>query len=206
MAVSVFDLFKIGIGPSSPHTVGPMRAAKLFLEKLANEGQLAGSSRIHVQLYGSLALTGKGHGTDKAVLLGLLGDDPDTCDVDTVEQRLEQVRSSGKMLLLGQHEVAFKEKTDLQFARRETLPYHSNGMRVSAYDEQGSLLEQRTYYSVGGGFVISDEALAQQQAEHNVVPVVDELPYPFSSGKQLLDLCIEHKMSIAQLMWHNEQH
>ncbi len=137
MAVSVFDLFKIGIGPSSSHTVGPMRAARLFAQRLAHDGRLDRTARVSTQLYGSLGATGKGHGSDKAVLLGLAGFEPDTVDVDAIPALLTAIRGSGRLSLLGRHALAFAEKTDLKFHRRETLPFHSNGMRFTAFDAAG---------------------------------------------------------------------
>ncbi len=132
MAVSVFDLFRIGIGPSSSHTVGPMRAARLFGLRLAHDGLLPRATRVQSQLYGSLGATGKGHGSDKAVMLGLSGHEPDTVDVDRVPQLLARMRAQGRLALLGQREIAFAEKDDLKFHRRETLPFHANGMRFVA--------------------------------------------------------------------------
>ena len=134
MAVSVFDLFKIGIGPSSSHTVGPMRAARLFVLRLAHDALLPRTARVQVGLYGSLGATGKGHGSDKAVLLGLAGHEPDTVDVNAVPALLAAVRQAGRLLLGGQHEVAFDERADLQFHRRDSLPFHANGMRCQAFD------------------------------------------------------------------------
>src|SRR5437899_5714776 len=129
MAVSVFDLFKIGIGPSSSHTVGPMRAARLFALRLQHDGLMDATARVKSDLYGSLGATGKGHGSDKAVLLGLAGHEPDIVDVDAIPALLDAMRGSGRMKLLGEHEVAFDEKNDLLFLRRETLPFHANGKR-----------------------------------------------------------------------------
>ena len=160
MAVSVFDLFKIGIGPSSSHTVGPMRAARLFALRLKHDGQLDSVTRVCSQLYGSLGATGKGHGSDKAVLLGLAGFEPDTVDVDHIASQLLAMRGDKAIVLLGEHRVAYNEKTDLVFYRRETLPLHANGMRFTAFDTAGERLAERVYYSVGGGFVISDEVAA----------------------------------------------
>jgi len=157
MAVSVFDLFKIGIGPSSSHTVGPMRAARLFVQRLAHEGALPRVARVACGLYGSLGATGKGHGSDKAVLLGLLGEVPDTVDVEAVPALLRQVRQDKALALPGGPTIGFDEKTDLKFYRRESLPFHANGMRLQAWDAAGALLAERCYYSVGGGFVVSDE-------------------------------------------------
>ncbi len=137
MAVSVFDLFKIGIGPSSSHTVGPMRAARLFVLRLEHEGLLARTARVLGQLYGSLGATGKGHGSDKAVLLGLAGHEPDTVDVDAIPALLATLRQGGRLALLGRHEIGFVEKDDLRFFRREALPCHANGLRFTAFAAAG---------------------------------------------------------------------
>lgn len=206
MAVSVFDLFKIGIGPSSSHTVGPMRAARLFTLRLAADGQLERTARVLVQLYGSLGATGKGHGSDKAVLLGLLGHEPDTVPVEQIPSMLDEVRSSGRLLLLERHAVAFAEKADLKFHRRESLPFHANGMRFSAYDGQGAELASRSYYSVGGGFVVSDEVAADGSRAKAVVPDATVLPHPFRSGAELLALTQQLGCSIADVMRANERH
>jgi L-serine dehydratase len=201
MAVSVFDLFKIGIGPSSSHTVGPMRAAARFCERWLDERDLLTRCvRVRAELYGSLALTGRGHGTDKAVLLGLEGEHPDSIDPDGIEARLKRIRADKRLNLLGKHEIAFDEKYDLAFNKRQKLPYHSNGMRFFAYAADESVLATRDYYSVGGGFVVNhDEA-----AEDRIVPDTTPLPYPFASGDELLAICAEENLSIAQVMWANE--
>jgi L-serine dehydratase len=202
MAVSTFDLFKIGIGPSSSHTVGPMRAAARFAERWLDEkGVLERVVRVRVELYGSLAMTGRGHGTDKAVLMGLEGAHPDSVDPDQIPAALERIRSTGHLQLLGQHTIGFDEKRDLIFNKRQKLPFHSNGMRFSACDATGNELASRDYYSVGGGFVVNtDEA-----AEDRIVADTTEQPYPFSSGNQMLALCKKHQLTIAQLMMANEQ-
>ncbi len=201
MAVSVFDLFKIGIGPSSSHTVGPMRAAARFCERwLEEKGVIDRVARVRAELFGSLAMTGRGHGTDKAVLLGLEGAHPDTVDPDAIPDTLSRIRKTHRIRLLGRHEIVFDEKADLVFNKRQKLPFHTNGMRFSAYDEQGNELATRDYYSVGGGFVVNhDEA-----AEDRIVADTTEQPYPFSSGDELLKLCEQHGLSIAQLMLANE--
>lgn len=206
MAVSVFDLFKIGIGPSSSHTVGPMRAARLFAARLRSEGLLAKTTRVRCWLYGSLGATGKGHGSDKAVLLGLAGHEPDTVDVDAVPALMETIRTSKRLSLLGEHEVAFDEPEDLIFRRRETLPFHANGMRLIAYDAEGTELENRTYYSVGGGFVVSDEVAADGSKQKVIAPDATVLPLPFRSGAELLEVCAREKLTIAQVMRANERH
>ncbi|MFK2904086.1 L-serine ammonia-lyase [Dyella ginsengisoli] len=201
MAVSVFDLFKIGIGPSSSHTVGPMRAAARFCERWLDEkGVLDRVARVRAELFGSLAMTGRGHGTDKAVLLGLEGAHPDTVDPDSIPATLARIRKEHRIVLLGRHTIVFDEKADLVFNKRQKLPFHTNGMRFSAYDANGNELATRDYYSVGGGFVVNhDEA-----AEDRIVADTTEQPYAFSSGDQLLKLCEQHGLTIAQLMLANE--
>jgi L-serine dehydratase len=206
MAVSVFDLFKIGIGPSSSHTVGPMRAARIFALRLQHEGQLERTARVKSELYGSLGATGKGHGSDKAVLLGLAGHEPDTVDVEAVPALLDAMRASGRMALLGEREIAFDEKNDLLFLRRETLPFHANGMRFTAYDASGAELQNRIYYSVGGGFVVSDEVAADGTKQKVIAPDTTVLPLPFHSGAELLAVCEREGASIAQVMRRNERH
>ncbi|MCZ8064077.1 L-serine ammonia-lyase [Silanimonas sp.] len=202
MAVSLFDIFKIGIGPSSSHTVGPMRAAARFLERWLQEpGQLGTVARVRAELYGSLALTGRGHGTDKAVLMGFEGHWPDRIDPDVIPGSLERIRGSKRIRLMGTHEIAFDEKRDLVFNKREKLPYHTNGMRFTAFGADGEVIATRDYYSVGGGFVVNtDEA-----AEDRIVADTTELPYPFHSGDELLVRCKESGLSIAQLMFENEK-
>ncbi len=202
MAVSVFDLFKIGIGPSSSHTVGPMRAAARFVNRWLDErGILYNVARLRGELFGSLAHTGRGHGTDKAVLCGFEGEWPDKIDPDSIPSRLSRIRGEKKLRILGRHEIAFDEKTDLVFNKRQKLPYHSNGMRFTAYDAAGEVLATRDYYSVGGGFVVNhDEA-----AEDKIVPDTTPLPYPFHSGDELLALCETSGKTIAQVMLENEK-
>ncbi|WP_334132501.1 L-serine ammonia-lyase [Silanimonas lenta] len=202
MAVSLFDIFKIGIGPSSSHTVGPMRAAARFLERwLVEPGQLARVARVRGELYGSLALTGRGHGTDKAVLMGLEGHWPDRIDPDLIPGTLERIRGTKRLRLMGTHEVDFDEKRDLVFNKREKLPYHTNGMRFTAYAADGGVIATRDYYSVGGGFVVNQD----EAAEDRIVADTTELPYPFHSGDELLARCHEHGLSIARLMFENEK-
>ena len=206
MAVSVFDLFKIGIGPSSSHTVGPMRAARLFALRLQHDGLLSVTARVQAQLYGSLGATGKGHGSDKAVLLGLLGHEPDTVDVDAIPALLARVRETRRLALLGEAGIGFHEREDLKFHRRETLPFHTNGMRFSAFDAEGMLRAERIYYSVGGGFVVSDEVAADGTRQKVVAPDATVLPHPFRSGAELLALTRQHGCSIAEIMRRNERH
>lgn len=206
MAVSAFDLFKIGIGPSSSHTVGPMRAARLFAERLANEHLLEKTAQIKVELYGSLGATGKGHGSDKAVLLGLSGHEPDTVDVNAIALILSAIRESGRLNVLGRHAVAFDEKSNLVFNRRETLPLHSNGMRFTAFASDGSELLNRIYYSVGGGFVVSAEVAADGALQKRIAPDTTILPYPFHTGDELLAQCERENVPIAEIMRRNERH
>jgi L-serine dehydratase len=221
MAVSVFDLFKIGIGPSSSHTVGPMRAARLFALRLAHEALLARTSRITCELYGSLAATGKGHGSDKAVLLGLAGHEPDTVDVEAIPAILASIREARRLNVLGRHDVAFDEAADLRFLKSETLPFHANGLRFTAWDAGASAppdtdrrpaaaagveLLSRVYYSVGGGFVVSDDVAADGSKQRRIAPEATILPLPFRSGAELLALAAEHRCTIAQVMRRNERH
>jgi L-serine dehydratase len=205
MAVSVFDLFKIGIGPSSSHTVGPMRAARLFTARLRKDGLLERTARARAELFGSLGATGKGHGSDKAVLLGLAGHEPDTVDVDAIPALLEAMRHERALLLAGTQRVAFDEKTDLAFHRRQSLPLHPNGMRFTSFDAAGAELASRTYYSVGGGFVLGDELAADGERQKAIVPDTTQLAHPFHSGAQLLARCREQGLSIAQLVRANER-
>ena len=206
MAISVFDLFKIGIGPSSSHTVGPMRAARMFVTRLASEARLAQVARVKAELFGSLGATGKGHGSDKAVLLGLAGHEPDTVDVEAVPSMLEAIRGQGRIALGGGPAVAFDEKSDLIFHRRQSLPFHANGMRFAAFDAAGAEVTARVYYSVGGGFVVSDEVAADGSRQKAVAPDATVLPLPFRSGAELLELTRAHDCSIAEVMRRNERH
>ncbi len=206
MAISVFDLFKIGIGPSSSHTVGPMRAARLFVLRLAHDGVLDHTRRVRTQLYGSLGATGKGHGSDKAVLLGLAGHEPDTVDVEAIPALLEGIRSGGQLVLHGGRTIGFDDKTDLVFHRRETLPFHANGMRFEAFDGEGRELANRAYYSVGGGFVVSDEVAADGSKQKVIAPDAAVLPQPFHSGDELLVRAPEIGGSIADVVRRNERH
>jgi len=199
LAISVFDLFKIGIGPSSSHTVGPMKAARLFALGLAADDLLASVAGLQVELFGSLGLTGKGHASDKAIILGLEGYEPESVPIATIEPHLAAVRRNHALRLLGLHEVPFVEKQHLLF-RKTSLPYHPNGMRFTAYDAHGATLAHREYYSVGGGFVVDQSASGGAR----VVEDTTQLPYPFDTGDELLRLCLTHGMSISQIMLANE--
>ncbi|MEV5956974.1 L-serine ammonia-lyase [Streptomyces sp. NPDC051987] len=201
MAISVFDLFSIGIGPSSSHTVGPMRAARMFARRLRNEGLLESVASIRAELYGSLGATGHGHGTPKAVLLGLEGASPRSVAVETADDRVEAIRSTGRLSLLGEHEIAFSFDEDLKLHRRKALPYHANGMTLWARDAQGAELLSKTYYSVGGGFVVDEDAVGADRI------VLDDtvLKYPFRTGDELLRLTKDTGLSISALMLENER-
>ena len=199
MALSVFDLFKIGIGPSSSHTVGPMLAAVRFVEGLKRDGLLSQVANVKAELYGSLGATGKGHGSDTAVLLGLEGHYPDQVDTQRVPDYLAAIRSSGQLKLLGEHAIAFVEKQHVLMIRKP-LPYHPNGMIFRALDSAGLQLREREYYSVGGGFVVDDSAAGADR----IVADTTTLPLPFTTAKQLLAHCAEHKLSISEVMLRNE--
>lgn len=201
MSISAFDLFTIGIGPSSSHTIGPMRAAKTFTEGLLERDVLSSVARIKSDLYGSLGATGKGHGSDKAVILGLQGNLPETVDVDSVDSNIQTVRESLSIQLNGQHSISFDESNDLIMHRRKTLEHHSNGMRFTAFDVEGNELFSKVYYSVGGGFVVNEEAMGANK----IVPDETPLPYPFNNAEELLVLTKKHNMSISDLMMENEK-
>ena len=199
MALSVFDLFKIGIGPSSSHTVGPMRAAGRFVDGLRRDNLLAATHSIRAELYGSLGATGKGHGSDKAVLLGLEGEQPDRIDTALIEPRLATIRSRGELNLGGEKAIRFVEKEHLALIRKP-LDYHPNGMIFRAFDEAGLQLRSREYYSVGGGFVVDEQAAGADRIVEDSTP----LAYPFKSAVQLLAHCSQQGLSISQLMLSNE--
>jgi L-serine dehydratase len=202
MAVSTFDLFKIGIGPSSSHTVGPMRAAARFVARWLDEpGRLQDVARIRAEVFGSLALTGRGHGTDKAVLMGLEGHYPNQIDPDIIPPALERIRGEKRLYLQGRHAIVFDEKRDLLMNKRQKLPYHTNGMRFSAFDANDQPIATRDYYSVGGGFVVNQDDAAVDR----IVADSTVLPYPFKSGDELLAQSAKNGLSIAQLMFENEK-
>ncbi|KUN75025.1 L-serine ammonia-lyase [Streptomyces griseoruber] len=201
MAISVFDLFSIGIGPSSSHTVGPMRAARMFAGRLSADALLDSVASVRCELYGSLGATGHGHGTPKAVLLGLEGASPRTVDVETADGRVEEIKESGRLRLLGEREIPFSFDDDLVLHRRKALPYHANGMTIRSYDASGAELLTKTYYSVGGGFVVDEEAVGADRIK------LDDtvLKYPFRTGDELLRLTGETGLSISALMLENER-
>ena len=200
MNVSIFELFKIGVGPSSSHTVGPMRAGLAFILAAEKAELLAKAVRIQIDLYGSLALTGKGHGTDLAVLLGVQGEAPDLIDPDRIPSMMAEIRRHHQLYLKGEQAIPFEEANDLIFHYLETLPYHPNGMRFSLFDKNKNCLISETYYSIGGGFIVNDKDTGQTQATQRA-PV----PYPFSTGKELLDHCKKTGLSIAKIMLENEK-
>ena len=200
MAISVFDLFKIGIGPSSSHTGGPMAAAHRFARGLDRDGLLEKTASVQVVLYGSLGLTGKGHGSDKAVILGLEGDKPELVDVDTVDERLASIRERGALRLFGDHDIPFVVNEHLHFERKKSLPGHPNGMRFTALGETGAELRTKVYYSVGGGFILDENATGADR----IKPDDTVLPHPFDTAAELLDRCRETGLSISALMLENE--
>jgi L-serine dehydratase len=200
MFVSTFDLFKIGLGPSSSHTVGPMRAARRFVHDLAADGKLDQIAHVVVDLYGSLALTGRGHGTDRAVLLGLSGETPDGIDPDQVERKVRRIRAERSLLLDGRHAVTFVEQDHLRFRIDKALAFHSNGMRFTAYDATPTMIARKIYFSVGGGFVI-DESEAQQLGGPTE-PL--RVPYPFATAAELLAHGAMARKRIPEMMRVNE--
>ena len=201
MSISTFDMFKIGIGPSSSHTVGPMRASFRFLLGLEERNLLGRVASISVELYGSLALTGIGHGTDKALMLGLLGEQPDSVDPATIEFKLKAIRSDKKLLLKGSHSISFDPKKNIIFFRQKTLPLHPNGMRFIAFDANYQEIHKRVYYSIGGGFVVNEETAKEDRLKKDSTPV----RFPFKSAAELLHLCQEKNLRIDELMLENEK-
>jgi L-serine dehydratase len=206
---SLFDLYKIGVGPSSSHTMGPMRAAAKFVQELANGGMIDGAApvqpvRVQVDLFGSLALTGIGHATDRAILLGLAGYEPATIDPEAIDSVVAEVRATHRLKLAGMLPIVFNEETDLLFHRDRMYPpgartQHPNGLLLTAFDTESSLLLTRTYFSIGGGFILEDgQDAAGSGGTH------DPIPYPFHSAAQLLELSHQHSLSIAQIMLANE--
>jgi L-serine dehydratase len=201
MPVSVFDIFKIGIGPSSSHTVGPMRAAALFAGELRATGELTRTASIRAELFGSLGATGRGHGSDRAVILGLMGETPEGVDIEAIPDTVAAVRDTGQLRVLHEHEVVFRPKEDLKFLR-ESLPFHPNGMRFTALDAQGTPLRARVYYSVGGGFVVDEQATG---AGAPIKEDTNRLPHPFKTAAELLKICAQNHLSISDVMLANEK-
>jgi L-serine dehydratase len=198
---SVFDLFKIGVGPSSSHTMGPMTAACDFVEMLAAKGLLADTARVGADLYGSLALTGKGHATDRAVLIGLSGKRPDSLCPDEADLIVERVRAGGRLLLAGVKETPFDERADMRFLQRERLPHHSNGMRFSAWDEEGNVLEAKVSYSIGGGAVVDEGDIARNAPPEGAWDV----PFNYHSADELLAVAAREGLTIAEIARANER-
>ncbi len=200
MSLSVFDLFKIGIGPSSSHTVGPMRAAAMFANSLVTDGVLDRVARVRAELFGSLGATGHGHGSVPAIVLGLMGEQPDTVDPAAARPAADLARESGRLVLLGGHEIQFDIEGDIVLHRRKRLPFHSNAMVFSASDAAGAELSTRTYYSVGGGFVLSQD----EAGSPSLVPNAVEVPYPFRSGAELVSQAQAAGLPISGIMAANE--
>ncbi len=196
MTTSIFDLFRVGIGPSSSHTVGPMRAARRFVEGL-NE-VLSHCGEVKTELFGSLALTGHGHCTDRAILLGLEGESPELVDPDSIDARLSEIRRRKKLSLSGKHEVSFTEENHLLFHCTLSLPFHPNGMRFTAFDREGRTLRSEIYYSIGGGFVV-------REGEESGAEMKANIPFPFHSATELLGMGREHDLSIAEMVLENEK-
>ncbi len=201
MAISVFDMFSIGIGPSSSHTVGPMRAAHRFIEFLTEKKLLDSVARVKAELYGSLGATGKGHGSDKAVMIGLEGHLPEDVDPDIIPARLETIRGEKKIKLNGNADIKFNEDKDLVMHRRKSLPRHSNGMIFLAFDKDGNEIAKKTYYSVGGGFVVNEDI----DADTPIMEDDTKVKYPFTSAAELLQICKDEGICISTLMLENEK-
>ncbi|MDT7634231.1 MAG: L-serine dehydratase, partial [Pseudonocardiales bacterium] len=198
--ISVFDLFSVGIGPSSSHTVGPMRAALRFVERLAADGQLDSVAQVRCELFGSLGATGHGHGSPAAVLLGLSGERPETVDTDRAPEQVQAIRDSGRLRLAGGREVAFNESEHLVLHRRRTLPLHPNGMLFQARSGTGELVAERTYYSVGGGFVLDDP----EGEPARIVPDTAPVAHPFRTAADLLLHCSDTGLPVSGVMLANE--
>jgi L-serine dehydratase len=200
MAISAFDLFKIGIGPSSSHTVGPMKAARLFVGGLDERGELDRVHAVRVELFGSLGATGHGHGSVKAVILGLQGETPELVDPQAAEAGVGQVWDKQTIALMGRHPIDFDPAEDVILHRRKRLEFHTNGMRFAATNAAGAVITERDYFSVGGGFVLDQDEVGGRR----IVPDSTPVRFPFSSGNELVALCTEHGLSISALMLANE--
>ncbi len=201
MELSVLDIFKVGLGPSSSHTMGPMNAARAFVTDLVEQGLLERTSRVGAQLYGSLALTGLGHCTDRAVLLGLEGCQPDRVEPDEIEPALARIRGSNRLKLAGRHEIEFDEPLDLLWHRDQRLPLHTNGMRFTALDASGAILHREEFYSTGGGFVARAAEFGRPATAGAGAPV----PHPFQSAKDLLQACRDEGLELHELVLANER-
>ncbi|MEZ5474863.1 MAG: L-serine ammonia-lyase [Steroidobacteraceae bacterium] len=205
MTLSVFDVFKIGVGPSSSHTMGPMSAARAFAVDLERRGLLAKTSSIAVRLYGSLALTGRGHSTDRAILAGLEGNDPKAIEPEAMDQLIARIRSTHRLKLAGSHDIEFDEPMQLLWMQAERLPRHTNGMRFTALDTAGNKLAEDDYYSLGGGFIVRGE-VDSDTATETADPAIGKVPpFDFASGEQLLQMCREQGLDIFELVLANER-
>ena len=200
MALSALDMFSVGIGPSSSHTVGPMRAAALFVDGLQADGLLDQVQRVESELFGSLGATGHGHGSDKAVILGLQGNRPETVDTDTADEQVGEAARTGQLLLAGDHAVPFSRADDVIMHRKRSLPAHPNGMIFHAYADDGAVVRESTYYSVGGGFVVDEHAAGVDKIVEDATPV----RYPFTTGAELLAICARENLRVSDVMLANE--
>ncbi len=201
MSISILDLFKIGVGPSSSHTVGPMNASRMFVMKLYEDELIGATSRVKAELFGSLGATGKGHGSNTAIILGLEGETPEFVDTDTTEQRLSDIQASRKLNLLGLKEIVFDEAADLVLYKRKSLPLHPNAMRLTALSADDSVVLTSVYYSVGGGFILNEDEVGSQELVEQTV----EQKYPFNNAAELLELCEKHDLRIDEVMLANEE-
>ena len=200
MAISVFDLFKIGIGPSSSHTVGPMIAARKFILDVENSKQLKNVTRIKSEMYGSLGATGKAHGTPKAIILGLEGEEPDKVDATLISSRIEKIDSEGQLNLLGKHAINYDRLADQKLYLRKSLPFHPNGMTFSAYDKKNKEIAKKTYYSIGGGFVVDDS----KEDRDLITEDETQITFPYDKAAQLLEYCENESLNISDIMLANE--
>jgi len=201
VSLSVFDLFKIGVGPSSSHTVGPMRAARTFAVELQQAGLLNQCARVDAELFGSLGATGEGHGSPRAIMLGLMGEKPESVEVEKIEGHIARIGRDKELQLMGEQAIHFDPGHQITLNGEESLPAHPNGMRFTALDESGTILREQCYYSVGGGFVVADGA----DADDPVVTDEAVLPLPFSTAKELLQVCVKERLPISDIMLINEQ-
>lgn len=201
MPLSLFQIFSIGIGPSSSHTVGPMRAARQFISDIESNGRLGEVANIRIELFGSLAMTGEGHGTDFAVLLGLEGERPELCDPASVQHKISFILSNCTIHLLSKRTISFHKETELIFHKGRRLPYHSNAIRFKAFDEFGAELYKQIFYSVGGGFIMDHEQIFAGSGSEDEICI----PYPFTTAEQLLHHCKTESKSIVEIMWENEK-
>ncbi|MCP4971619.1 MAG: L-serine ammonia-lyase [Arcobacter sp.] len=201
MTNSIFDIFKIGIGPSSSHTVGPMIIANKFIDLLKEKKLISSIHNLNINLYGSLAATGIGHATDKAVLVGLLGFNPISVDTERVDENIERIKKNKKINLLQEYEVNFDYDNDLILNINKYLPYHSNGIKISVYDNNDIKLLEKTYYSIGGGFVICEDDINNEESNNNDI----KIPYPFSNAMELIQLCEKYNLKISELVMQNEK-